>query len=272
MPNATVGNILASVKPNIPTEGETETLKSGQIWLCMTRQPRETDDIVQSKYFELEVCLADKGGSIVRDVVNKLPLQVLLLYEDLTWVDQQNLLEIDPKSPAIIDREGYVRMRVRILDISRVHSRRKFVVYVAAANENLTLGVALSRPLFVLSRKSKRAKPDFPTPAETVSALAEKAMAQVTEPAAYVKALISGAAKAKVLSSEPLIPSAKRIKTEPLFNVKPESSPAVNLFMASFNSLSEEERRSAFSTLAQQMSSDELKCVVCEFLSRSDKQ
>jgi len=219
----------------------------------------------------------DRTGRVVRDVVNKLQLQVLLLYEDLTWVDQQNLIEIDPKTPAVIDRDGYCRMKVRIMDISRVHSRRKFVVYVAAANENLTLGVALSRPLFVLSRKSKRAKPP-PEPVKPGFELAPKQFD--SEP--VLKSLLSATTPLQLPPSKfpadnlPL-PTAKRIKTEPV-DAKPNlldlqaSSDGVSMFVASFSLLSSDaERRAALSALAQQMTNDELKCVVCEFLSRPDK-
>lgn len=280
VPNVTGNPTLSEDNyPAVNSAEESPELKSGNIWLCMTRQPKETDDVVQSKYFEIEVCLVDKAGRVVRDVVNKLQLQVLLLYEDLTWVDQQSLIEVDPKTPAVIDRDGYARMRVRIMDISRVHSRRKFVVYVAAANENLTLGVALSRPLFVLSRKSKRAKPGVTEAAKPPAKSGfEPSLVKEFEGEPVLKSLLTATTPLPQLPGKHTIdaelPQGKRIKAEPV-DVKldmQQPSEAVSMFLASFALLpTEDERRAALSALAQQMTNDDLKCVVCEFLSRPDK-
>ena len=115
---------MCLVHGSLVVRGAGDSNADSKIWLYVTRQPKETDDVVQSKYFDLvcdlylgasfpyvcsvkEIALVDRYGHIMRDVVNKLQLQVLLLYEDLSWVDRQDLLEVDPKFPPVIDREGY---------------------------------------------------------------------------------------------------------------------------------------------------------------------
>uniref|UniRef100_A0A7S4DWW6 Uncharacterized protein n=1 Tax=Lotharella globosa TaxID=91324 RepID=A0A7S4DWW6_9EUKA len=80
------------------------------------------------KFFDLGVSLVGQKRRRVKGLV--VPLKVELLYEDLTAVARQSILEVD--SPLKIGRSGYANLKLRIGSVSRGHDGHDFVIRVSA--------------------------------------------------------------------------------------------------------------------------------------------
>ncbi|CAM9293819.1 unnamed protein product [Phaeothamnion confervicola] len=110
---------------------------------------------------ELRVMLRDANQMTVRR--RTVPLKLVLLYESLQRVHNQDILKLSPDSKLAIGEDGTANLRVRIEEVSKNHQKQAFRIKVEPDVQEQPLSVdissAVSRPILVLSKRiPKRAK------------------------------------------------------------------------------------------------------------------
>ncbi|CAM9764029.1 unnamed protein product, partial [Discosporangium mesarthrocarpum] len=118
---------------------------------------------------ELQVHLLDSSGREVKS--RRVPLRLVLMYENMHRVHNQEILKLSPDSKLIIDEEGKATLRVRIEEVSKNHQRQAFRVKVEPDVQEqpsaVDISSVVSKPITVLSKRIKPHNRNKRTPINT---------------------------------------------------------------------------------------------------------
>jgi hypothetical protein len=107
---------------------------------------------------EMQVHLIDREGVEVTN--RRVPLRLVLLYNNLSRVQNQEILKLSPDSKLSVDEEGKATLRVRIEEVSKNHQKQAFRIKVEPDTiENpdaVDVSSVVSMPITVYSKRIKR--------------------------------------------------------------------------------------------------------------------
>eukprot|EP00611_Tribonema_gayanum_P026934 TRINITY_DN6528_c0_g1_i1.p1 TRINITY_DN6528_c0_g1~~TRINITY_DN6528_c0_g1_i1.p1 ORF type:complete len:371 (-),score=137.85 TRINITY_DN6528_c0_g1_i1:680-1792(-) len=106
---------------------------------------------------EMQVHLLDKDGHEV--TTRRVKLRLVLLYDNLGRVQNQEILKLSPDSKMAIDDEGKAMLRLRIEEVSKNHQKQAFRIKVEPDTDDNPTAVDVSSdvspPIAVYSKRIK---------------------------------------------------------------------------------------------------------------------
>ena len=116
------------------------------------------DEGGRDKCMELMVQLVNSSGHLVTD--RKVPLKLVLKYENNNDVVQQELFKISPECRRYIDDTGSATIKFRVEDVSKNHQKQSFGIMVApdviTSPQCADIGSANSTFVDIKSKRNKR--------------------------------------------------------------------------------------------------------------------
>ena len=116
------------------------------------------DEGGKEKGLEVMVQLVNSSGHLVTD--RKVPVKLVLKYENNHEVRHQELLKLSADSRRIIDESGTATIRFRIEDVSKNHQRQSFGIMVApdvvCAPQSADIGSVTSNFVDIKSKVNKK--------------------------------------------------------------------------------------------------------------------
>ncbi|KAG5192566.1 hypothetical protein JKP88DRAFT_271144 [Tribonema minus] len=107
---------------------------------------------------EMQVHLLDKDGHEV--TTRRVKLRLVLLYDNLGRVQNQEILKLSPDSKMAIDDEGKAMLRLRIEEVSKNHQKQAFRIKVEPDTDDNPTAVDVSSdvspPIAVYSKRIKK--------------------------------------------------------------------------------------------------------------------
>ncbi|CAM9113936.1 unnamed protein product, partial [Ascophyllum nodosum] len=115
---------------------------------------------------ELQVHLLGSSGEEVKS--RRVPLRLVLMYENMHRVHNQEILKLSPDSKLVIDDQGKATLRVRIEEVSKNHQKQAFRIKVEPDVQeqptSMDISSVVSKPITVLSKRINKPKKPKPVP------------------------------------------------------------------------------------------------------------
>eukprot|EP00903_Cladosiphon_okamuranus_P007178 g6970.t1 len=104
---------------------------------------------------ELQVHLLGPSGGEVKS--RRVPLRLVLMYDNMHRVQNQEILKLSPDSKLVIDEHGKATLRVRIEEVSKNHQKQAFRIKVEPDVQeqpmSMDISSVVSKPITVLSKR-----------------------------------------------------------------------------------------------------------------------
>lgn len=120
------------------------------------------DENRQDRYLEYRLLLVDAQNEILQD--KYFVLDAAVYYENGNIVPQQNIMTVHIDSNLFINELGQAFVRFRINDVSKNHQKQRFCLVVSCkpSPESEFVAPAVSKPLEVRSKRTKRPSEEIP--------------------------------------------------------------------------------------------------------------
>ncbi|CAN0030931.1 unnamed protein product, partial [Hapterophycus canaliculatus] len=98
--------------------------------------------------------LGPSGGEVKS---RRVPLRLVLMYDNMQRVQNQEILKLSPDSKLVIDEHGKATLRVRIEEVSKNHQKQAFRIKVEPDVQeqpmSMDISSVVSKPITVLSKR-----------------------------------------------------------------------------------------------------------------------